>query len=306
MELLDLQKKIRKLLVEREGILLAHNYQRDEIQDIADLIGDSLELSLQAAKTDARVIVFCGVHFMAESSSILSPDKTVILPRLDAGCPMADMITVDQLCKKKRELSDLFIITYVNSTAAVKAESHICCTSGNVVSVVNSADVKRPILFTPDRNLGHWAQKKSGKEMILWNGFCPTHHRLTLDQVNNIRHHHPEALFVAHPECRPNVLAMADHVCSTSGMFHFVKNSNAQEFIIGTEEGILHPLRKRFPDKKFFLASPTMVCPEMKKTRLEDVYSAVLKMQPEIKVPEEIRIPAHEALKRMLAVPRDQ
>jgi len=306
LELLHIQKKIRNLLAERDGILLAHNYQRGEIQDIADIIGDSLELSLQAAKVVARVIVFCGVHFMAESASILSPEKTVILPRLDAGCPMADMITVEQLREKKLDLEDPYVITYVNSSAAVKAESNICCTSANVISVIKVINGKRPILFTPDRNLGQWAQEKTGRKMTLWKGFCPTHHRLTLEEVHTIRQAHPDALFVAHPECRSEVLAVADHVCSTSGMFHFIESSDAREFIIGTEEGMLHPLRKRFPDRRFFLASPTMVCPNMKKTRLEDVYNALLRMQPEVKVPEEIRIPAHEALKRMLAIPRDK
>ena len=246
MGVIDLQKKIRNLLAEKEGIILAHNYQRGEIQDVADMTGDSLELSIQAAKTDARVIVFSGVHFMAETASILSPDKTIILPRLDAGCPMADMITVEQLKKKKSEFANAWIVTYVNSTAAVKAESHICCTSANAVSVINSINSQRPILFFPDKNLGKWAQKKTGKEMILWRGFCPTHHRLTAEEAGTIRQAHPEALFVAHPECQPEVLGMADHVCSTSGMFSFVKNSNAQEFIIGTEEGILYSLRKCF------------------------------------------------------------
>lgn len=302
----QLKGEIKKLLKERNAILLAHNYQRDEVQDAADLTGDSLGLSIEASKTEAKVIVFCGVHFMAESASILSPDKTVIFPRMDAGCPMADMITRDGLIKMKEEYPGLPVVTYVNSAADVKAVSDICCTSANAVSVVRSLKDAKRVIMTPDRNLSHYVTRfVKDKEIIAWDGFCPTHERLVPEDVLKLKVKHPDALFVAHPECRPDVVDLADKVASTSGMYVFCKESKASEFIIGTETGILWRLKKDNPDKKFHLASKKLVCPNMKLTALEDVLVALEKMENVVTVPEEIRIPAKMALDRMLAVPRD-
>lgn len=302
----QLKGEIKKLLKERNAILLAHNYQRDEVQDAADLTGDSLGLSIEASKTEAKVIVFCGVHFMAESASILSPDKTVIFPRMDAGCPMADMITRDGLLKMKEEYPGLPVVTYVNSAADVKAVSDICCTSANAVSVVRSLKDAKRVIMTPDRNLSHYVTRfVKDKEIIAWDGFCPTHERLVPEDVLKLKVKHPDALFVAHPECRPDVVDLADKVASTSGMYVFCKESKASEFIIGTETGILWRLKKDNPDKKFHLASKKLVCPNMKLTALEDVLVALEKMENVVTVPEEIRIPAKMALDRMLAVPRD-
>lgn len=302
---IELHQRIRNLLQKRKAILLAHNYQRPEVQDVADLCGDSLELSMKASRTDAEVIVFCGVHFMAETASILSPDKTVLLPVLSAGCPMADTITAEDLRKKKQEMPDVVVVSYVNTTAEVKAESDICCTSANVVRVVNSIDPVRKILMTPDWNLALYAMRETGRALAYWEGYCPTHERLTAEQVRKVKEEHPQAPFVAHPECKPEVLDLADAIRSTSGMIAYVKESKEKEFIIGTETGILYPLSKANPDKVFFPADPRMVCPNMKKTGLPEVLKALERMEPVIKVPEEIRVPAQRAVERMLAVPGD-
>lgn len=296
--------EIKALLKERNAVLLAHNYMRDEVQEIADITGDSLALSIEAAKTSADVIVFCGVHFMAESASILSPQKTVLLPRLDAGCPMADMVTVEGLLEMKQKHPGVPVVTYVNSTAAVKAHTDICCTSANAVKVVNSLPEKE-IIFAPDRNLGTYASQFTDKTFHLWEGFCPTHERLRREEVLKLKEEHPDALFVCHPECNPQVSALADCVCSTSGMYTFVKENPATKFIIGTETGILYRMKKENPDKEFILASPALVCPNMKLISLDDILDALKTMAPVVKVPEEIRIPAKKALDRMLAVPRD-
>ena len=300
----ELQQEIRKLLKEKNGIMLAHNYQRDEIQEMADVTGDSLALSQIAAKTDAEVIVFCGVHFMAESASILSPDKTVILPRIEAGCPMADMVTVEKLIEKKRELPGVPVVCYVNSSADVKAESDICCTSANAVKVVNSVDGER-VLMIPDMNLSMYTARLTTKEVIPWKGFCPTHQYLKPSDVLKMKKQYPDAKFVAHPECTPEVLDLADHICSTSGMYKYAKESDAKEFIIGTEMGILYKLKKENPEKKFYLCSNKLICPNMKLTTLEDVYTGIRDMKNIIKVPEEIRIRAKKSLDRMLEIPRD-
>ncbi len=299
----DIAREIRTLLKERNAILLAHNYQLPEIQDVADLTGDSLDLSIRAAKTDADVIVFCGVHFMAETASIVSPEKTIIMPRLDTGCPMADMITAEALEAKLAELGDMPVVTYVNSTASVKAHSTICCTSANAIAVVNSL-AEDEILMTPDRNLCQYAASKSTKKIHCWDGYCPIHDRLTVQEVMDAKAAHPGALFMAHPECRPEVLALADAALSTSGMINFAGNSDKQSFIVGTEEGLLYPLQKKNPSKLFYKASEFMVCEDMKRTRLEDVLRAVTSMEYEVKVPEEIRVPASRAVERMLEITR--
>jgi len=304
MEQYSVQSEIRKLLKERKAVLLAHNYMRDEVQELADITGDSLALSIEAAKTDAEVIVFCGVHFMAESASILAPEKTVLLPRLDAGCPMADMISADKLKQLKASLPGVPVVTYVNSSAAVKAESDICCTSANAVKVVQSLP-EEEIIFAPDRNLGRYVAGFTGKRFHFWEGYCPTHERLRPEVVQDLKARYPEAPFVCHPECNPAVVALADHVCSTTGMYDYCRTNSARRFIIGTEAGILWRLKLENPDKEFILASPALVCPNMKLTSLEDVLESLQTMEPVVKVPEEIRIPAKRALDRMLAIPRD-
>ena len=300
----EIKHEIKTLLGERNGILLAHNYMRDEVQEIADITGDSLGLSIEAAKTDASVIVFCGVHFMAESASILAPDKTVLLPRLDAGCPMADMVTVPELQELKAQHPGVPVVTYVNSSAAIKAISDICCTSANAVKVVKSLP-ESEIIFVPDRNLGRYVARFTDKTFHYWNGYCPTHERLKPDAVIRLKQEFPDALFICHPECNPEVEALADHVCSTTGMYDYCRNSPARRFIVGTEAGILYRLKKENPDKEFILASPALVCPNMKLTSLEDILDALRTMAPVVKVPEEIRVPAKQALDRMLAIPRD-
>jgi len=298
-------REIRALLKERNALLLAHNYQRDEIQEIADITGDSLALSIEAANTDKDVIVFCGVHFMAESASILSPDKTVILPRMDAGCPMADMVDAEALAEKKKEMPGVPVVTYVNSTAEVKAISDICCTSANAVKVVRSLDADS-VLMTPDKNLAQYVAKQvSEKNVTWWEGFCPTHHLLMPEEVIKAKEDNPGALFMAHPECAPEILEHADHICSTSGMYEFAKKTDAKKIIVGTEMGILYRLRKENPEKEFILPSDCLICPNMKLTTLEDLLESLRTMENVVKVPEEIRLPAKAALDRMLAVPRD-
>lgn len=298
-----LQDKIRSLLDKRNAILLAHNYQRPEVQDVADLCGDSLELSIKASETDAEVIVFCGVHFMAETASILCPDKKVLLPVSSAGCPMADMITAEQLREKKQEMPDVVVISYVNTTAEVKAESDLCCTSANAIQVANSVDPALPILMTPDKNLARYTKKHTDRKISYWDGYCVYHNNLTVEQVKRVKKAHTEAVFLAHPECRPEVLELADEAKSTSGMIAYAANSDQREFIIGTETGILYPLSKANPDKQFFPADPNMICTDMKKTGLMEVLRALEILEPEVKVPEEIRVRAKTAVDRMLAIP---
>lgn len=320
-----LKEYILRLKEEKKAVILAHNYQREEVQDIADFTGDSLELSRTAASVDCEVIVFCGVNFMAESASILSPDKTVLLPEITACCPMADMITVsgarntltnfpgykftdgyvypDQFTLKnmKEKYPGVPVVTYVNTTADVKAESDICCTSANAVKIVESLDTDK-VICIPDRNLSAWIAKNTKKEIIAWDGFCHVHDRVKAEDVDKIRQEHPNALVLAHPECRMEVLEKADHVTSTSGMLRYAQSSDAREFIIGTETGLLYKLRKDNPDKVFYPLRKDMVCPNMKKTSLKSVMTALDKMTNIIKVPEKIRVPAKEALDRMLAV----
>jgi quinolinate synthase len=300
-----LQNQIRKLLEERNAILLAHNYQRPEVQDVADLTGDSLGLSLEAAKTDAEVIVFCGVHFMAETASILCRDKLVLLPVPSAGCPMADMISAPSLIQKKRELPGVPVVTYVNSSAAVKAETDICCTSANAIKVVNSLADSDTVFMDPDRNLARYTQRLTDKRVLYWEGFCPYHDRLTAAQVKSVKRDYPQALFLAHPECRLEVLDLADEVKSTSGMLDFVKDAQNSEFIIGTETGIIHTLQKQNPHKTFIPADDRMVCIDMKKIELDDIVRTLKTLSPVIEVEEETRVKAYGAVERMLEVPRD-
>jgi quinolinate synthase len=300
-----IKQQIRDLLKQHNAVLLAHNYMRDEVQEIADITGDSLGLSMEAAKTAADVIVFCGVHFMAESAAILSPQKKVLLPRPDAGCPMADMVTAAELEALKRQHPGVPVVTYVNSSAEVKACSDICCTSANAIKVVRSLKEEK-LIFVPDRNLGRWvAQFVPEKEFIFWEGFCPTHERMTVAAVMQKKAEYPDALFICHPESAPEVTALADHACSTSGMYDYCRTSPATQFIIGTEAGILYKLRLENPGKEFILASPALFCPNMKLTSLEDVLISLQTLSPVVSVPEDIRLRAKSALDRMLAVPRD-
>ncbi len=299
-----LKKEIRALLKERDAIMLAHNYQRDEIQEIADVTGDSLALSQTAADSPKKVIVFCGVHFMAESAAILSPQKTVILPRMDAGCPMADMITPEDLVREKAKRPGVPVVAYVNTSAAVKALSDICCTSANAVSVVNSLP-EESVYMIPDKNLSHYVSLTAKKKMEWWNGFCPTHERLKPSEVIKAKEENPGAVFVCHPECNPEVVRLADHVCSTSGMYKYAKNTDAKTIIVGTEMGILYKLKKENPDKEFILPSKGLICPNMKLTALEDVLEALKEMKNIVAVSDDVRAKAKAALDRMLKVPRD-
>lgn len=296
-----IQQQIKELKARRNAIILVHNYQPPEIQDIADLCGDSLELSVRASRTDADVIVFCGVHFMAETASIVCPDKTVLLPRLNAGCPMADMITAQALAAKLADLGNMPVVTYVNSPASVKAMSTVCCTSANVVKVVNSL-VEKEILMTPDRNLAAYAQGFTDKTLHQWNGCCPIHDALRPEDIESARKKHPGALVMAHPECRPQVTALADAVLSTSGMLRYAAESARSDFIVATENGILYPLKKACPRKNFYCASEAMVCPDMKKIGLADVAACLESLAPEVKVPAEIQRKALAAVQRMLAI----
>ncbi|MGE4542543.1 MAG: quinolinate synthase NadA [Pedobacter sp.] len=300
----QLKDEIRRLAKERNALIMAHFYQRDEIQEIADVAGDSLAMAIEAAQTDRQVIVLCGVHFMAESAAILAPGKTVLLPRTDAGCPMADMVEVDKLREMKARLPGRPVVTYVNSSAAVKAESDICCTSANAVAVVNSLDADEVILV-PDRNLGRYIAANTDKKCYFWEGFCPFHDQLPEEDVLAAKQAHPDALFLAHPECRPQILAMADYVASTSGMIDYVRNSPVKKFILGTEEGILYRLRKENPDKQFIMPNSLLFCKTMKYITLEEVLHCLQNMSPTVTVPTEIADGARQSLERMLAVPRD-
>jgi quinolinate synthase len=298
----ELKQQILKLKQERNAVILAHNYQPPAIQDIADMMGDSLELSRKAASTSAEVIVFCGVAFMAETAAILNPGKVVLLPRMDAGCPMADMLTPEDIVAIKKEHPKAPIVTYVNSTAAVKAESTVCCTSANSIHVVESFKDADTVYMAPDRNLAKYTARHTKKKVLYWHGYCPIHHQLSPEDIEAGKKEHPDALFLAHPECRPEVLDLADVIHSTSGMLRFVNESPNDSFIIGTESGIIYPMQKHNPDKKFYPASDRMICPDMKKTTLEDVHRALETLEPRITVPEPIRVKALTAVERMLAV----
>ncbi|NHM28746.1 quinolinate synthase NadA [Desulfofundulus sp. TPOSR] len=297
-----LSEEIKRLKKERRAVILSHVYQRPEVQEIADFVGDSLGLSQQAAKTDAEVIVFCGVHFMAESAAILSPDKIVLLPEIKAGCPMADMVTVEALRERKKEIPGVIVVCYVNTSAAVKAESDVCCTSANAVKIVSSLPEDRPVLFIPDENLGQYVARQTGRKIHLWEGYCNTHDKLFAEDVLAAREAHANALVLVHPECRPEVIDLADAVASTTGMIRFARESDAREFIVCTETGILHQFRKQCPDKEFYLASDKLICPNMKATTLEKVHRALVTLEPRVTVPPEIREKALRSLERMLAV----
>jgi quinolinate synthase len=300
----ELIEKISVLRKKRNAVLLVHNYQLGEVQDIADFIGDSLDLSQRAAETDADVIVFCGVHFMAETASILCPDKVVLLPDINAGCPMANMITAEGLRAKKKEHPEAVVVCYINSSAEVKAESDVCCTSANAVRVVGSLDA-REIIFIPDQYLGHYVSTKASKKMILWPGFCPTHVRIKPERIKELKKEHPQAKVVVHPECTPEVIALADEVLSTSGMCNYAQRDEVREMVVGTEIGIIHRLKKENPGKKFIPISEQAICPNMKLITLEKVLWSLEEMSPQVKVPAEIRLRAKAAVDKMLKIGRE-
>jgi len=297
----NLVEEIKKLKESRNAIILAHNYQIPEVQDIADFIGDSLDLSRSAEKTDAKVIVFCGVHFMAETASILCPDKKVIMPEITAGCPMADMITVEKLRELKREHPNAAVLGYVNTSAAVKAELDICCTSANALKVLNTIE-NDEIIFVPDKYLAMYISRFTKKRIISWNGYCPTHVKILPEHILEKKKLYPNAKVLVHPECVPKVIDLADEVLSTNGMIKYSKESDAKEFIIGTETGIIYRLQKENPGKKFYPATELSICPNMKKTNLEKVYFALKEMRYEVKVPKDIRVRAKRAVDKMLEI----
>ncbi len=301
----SIQEEIAALKKERNAIILAHNYQIGEIQDIADFTGDSLRLAQEAKKTDADVILFCGVHFMAETASILCPDKKVLIPDVEAGCSLADMIRPEDVRAWKEKNPDGLVVCYVNTSAAVKAESDYCCTSSNAVKVVSSLPKDRKILFVPDFFLGTYVKQETGREdMELWRGYCPTHVLIQSGEINKLRAKHPKAEFLMHPECGclTKSMHLADKILSTEGMVRYVKDSSASEFIIATETGILHRMQKDNPEKLFIPASPQAVCSFMKMNTLEKVVRALEDLQPEVRVPEELARRASKCIERMLAI----
>jgi quinolinate synthase len=302
MERREIVEQILRLKKERNAVIVAHNYQVDDVQEIADLVGDSLALSKYCASSDAEVIVFCGVHFMAESAKILSPYKTVLLPEINAGCPMADMVTAESLREFKTKYPEAATVCYINSPAEVKAECDICCTSSNAVEIVKSMKEK-DIIFVPDQNLGSYVAKKvPEKNIILWNGYCVTHHKIKLEEVKIMKEVHPDAILLVHPECKSDIIEIADFVGSTKQIIDFATGSHNKKFIIGTEMGVLFKLKKENPDKTFFLMSQGLVCPNMKKTSLKSVYNALNEMKYKIELSEDIRSKARKCLDRMLKI----
>jgi quinolinate synthase len=301
-EFKELEEKIRELKKKRNAIILVHNYQLPEVQDVADYRGDSLELSRIAAKTEAAVIVFCGVHFMAETASILCPDKMVIMPDINSGCPMANMITADDLRKLKEKHPKAVVVGYVNTSAEVKAELDYCCTSTNAVAVVSALSDRNEIIFVPDKYLGDFVSKRTGRKLISWNGFCPTHVKILPEDIKREKKFHPKAKVIVHPECLPQVVDLADAVLSTSKMCQFAKETDAKEIIVGTEVGLIYRLKKDNPTKEFYPATEAAVCPNMKRITQEKILWSLEELKEEIKVPEEIRLRAKRAIDRMLEI----
>lgn len=296
-----MQEELHELARAKNALIIAHNYQRPEVQDAADFVGDSLELSRTAAGTDAEIILFCGVHFMAETAHILSPGKRVLIAEINAGCPMADMITADDVRKLKAENPGALVVAYVNTSAAVKAETDICCTSANAAKVVANIPGDKEIIFIPDRNLGLYVEKKTGRRLIKWEGYCPTHEYITLSEVERTREQYPDALVVAHPECLPEVQEVADAIESTSGMIRYCKSSPAGEFIIATEMGLNYRLGKENPGKKFYSPTKKAICPNMKMTTLAKAIQTLKDERYEIRLPEEIRLRALAAVEAMVS-----
>ncbi|MHC4887098.1 MAG: quinolinate synthase NadA [Planctomycetota bacterium] len=301
----ELIAQIQNLKQKNNAVILVHNYQRADVQEVADYLGDSLGLSRQAAETDADLIVFCGVHFMAETAAILAPGKRVLLPDLNAGCPMADMVTPRELQRLKDQHPDAVVVTYVNSSAEIKAMSDICCTSANAVEVVRGVAPEKEILFVPDRNLGNYCARQTGRDLVLWEGYCPTHERMLPEHVKAVLAQYPESPFVAHPECTPTVVDLADAVASTTGIIKYCRESQAQTIIVGTEIGLLHRLRRENPEKTFIPASPIADCPNMKLVTLEKLLWCLEDLSGEVIVPNDIAQQALKPIERMLEVTGD-
>jgi quinolinate synthase len=297
----ELKERLLQLKKERNAIILAHYYQRDEIQEVADFRGDSFLLAQKAAQTDADVIVFCGVHFMGESAKILAPNKTVIIPDERAGCPMADMVNVEGLRALKRQHPNATVVSYINTSADIKSETDICCTSANAIKVIESVESDE-IIWVPDKNLGDYVSKFTNKKMIIWEGYCNTHDMLTVKDVEEMKAQYPNAQFVVHPECRPEVVRLGDFVGSTTAIIKYCKESPCQEFIVGTEDGTGYQLRMDSPNKQFHFATKYLVCPNMKVNNLKKVVRCLETMQPEIYVPTEVADKARLSLERMLQV----
>lgn len=293
---------IKRLKKEKNALILAHFYQRSEVHDVADFIGDSLELARIASEAQEEVIVFCGVDFMAQTAYILSPNKTILLPKIEASCPLANMISVDELELLKQLYPDAKIVSYVNTTAEIKALSDLCCTSSNAVKVINSISSDSRIIFVPDKNLGLYIKEKTGRDLILWEGCCHIHNSLTMEEVESVKNKHHESLVLAHPECRKDVIKLADFVGSTSAMVNYVQKSVSKEFIICTESGVINRMKKICPNKQFYTASSKLICQSMKLTSLEDILRSLETMEPKIIVPEDIRSKAFVPLSRMLNI----
>jgi len=301
MENQEIAEEINRIKEEKNAIIISHFYTRREVQDVSDFVADSLSLCKAALNSKAEVIVFAGVHFMAESASIISPEKLVLLPVPDAVCPMADMVTVESLRCLKEKNPDAAVVCYVNSSAAVKAESDICCTSANAINVVNSIE-NQEIIFIPDKNLGRFVSLHTKKKIHLWPGFCHVHDSISDENINKLKKMHPDVEFLAHPECRPEVLSLADNILSTSGIIKEAGKSGSKEFIIGTEKEIVQNLKRKYPDKKFYPASEKALCYNMKKITLESILNSLQNMEFELHVPSHIRIKAKKALDKMLEV----
>lgn len=298
----SIKGKIQQLKEMKEAIILAHNYQLGEVQDIADFVGDSLDLSQKASQTDAKVIVFCGVHFMAETASLLCPDKIVLLPDENAGCPMAEMVKAAELREMKKQHAGAIAVCYINTTAEVKAECDICCTSSNAQKVVSTLPEGKPILFVPDKYLGSYTATKSGREFLLWPGYCPTHQRILAKDIVKLKEHYPEAKVVVHPECRSEVVALADLALGTGGMLRYVRESEDDAFIIGTEIGMIYRLRKENPLKRFIPATEQAICPNMKLISLEKVLWSLEEMKFKVTVPDRLKDAARATVEKMLNV----
>jgi quinolinate synthase len=299
---IEFADSIIKLKNKKDALILAHNYQIGEVQDIADFVGDSLQLSIEASKTKNKIIVFCGVCFMAETAKILSPEKKVLLPDTNSGCPMADMITASQLGELKNKYPDAVVVCYVNSSAEVKALSDICCTSSNAIDIVKSIPKNKRVIFIPDKYLGSYVRSETKREMILWDGYCPVHVLINVKNIIQFKKEHLDAPVIAHPECTPDVLNMADRVTSTGGMVNYVKKSSKKEFIIGTEIGIIHRLQKENLNKIFYPASKQAICPDMKLINLEKLFWALEEEKYEVKLPEKILTGARSSIDKMISL----
>lgn len=297
-----LREEIQKIKVERNAVILAHSYQRREVQEAADLVGDSFQLAKAAQETDADVIVLAGVRFMAETAKLLNPEKIVLIPEPEARCPMAEMADAESVRTYRRKHPGVLVVSYVNTLAEVKAESDICCTSANAKQVIESLEPGRQTLFLPDRNLGNFLNKKTGTSMTLWPGYCPIHQRLTTEEIKEARNRHPDAEVLVHPECEPEIIGLADRALGTTGMVKYVGESSSQEFIIGTEEGLLHRLRREYPNRKFYPAAEHLICPNMKSINLEKIRDTLLTLSPKVEVPPEIENWARQALLRMMEI----